>query len=148
MAGKSFPVLLLTAFFALHSIAALARLALNAPSPISASPNWRTLVLYGGSASYLSYLCWHQSPRGRFAAYLFLTVDIIRGLRGGQWWAVYLDLAVILILQMPAFRAAFPSIQPAHFRRYRLRQPPPLQTTLDPQHGPPPTGDRGQARLR
>jgi hypothetical protein len=75
-------------------------------------------LIYGCGAAYIAYLCWRQSPRARFAAYIFLTVDVMRAIRGNHWWTVLIDLAVIIIMQMPMFRAAYPSIRPGSLRSY------------------------------
>lgn len=148
MAGKSAPVLFLTTFFGLHVVAALGSVTLGLPFPTPHTSYWRMLLIYGGIASYVGYLCWHRSPRARFATYLFLTLDAIQAIRGGHWWTLSINLTLILIMQLPAFRAVYPSIQPAHFiRRRRSRQDLPAHGPLDPQLGAPPTKGRDRASL-
>jgi hypothetical protein len=119
---KPLAVFVLTAFIGLQVIGASMALALGRPFLNYQPPYWRTLLIYGGGASYVSYLCWRQSPRARFATYIFLTVDLIRALRRGQWWIVPLDLVVLTLMQLPAFRTAFPSLRPADLMtRWRRR---------------------------
>ena len=134
-------VWVLTAFFGLQVIGAMTSLALGRPFLNYQPPYWRTLLIYGGGASYVGYLCWRQSPRARFATYIFLSVDLIRALRRGQWWVVPLDLVVIMVLQTPAFRAAYPSLRPADLMtrwRRRLRRRTPAPGRLSPHGGEPP----------
>lgn len=148
MAGKSASVLFLTTFFGLLVVAALGSLTLGLPFPTPQTPYWRTLLIYGGIASYVGYLCWHQSPRARFATYLFLTLDAIQAIRGGHWWTISINLTLILIMQLPAFRAVYPSIQPAHFmRRHQSRQDRSAHGALNPQRGIPPMTERDRASL-
>ncbi len=119
----------MTAVFGLQMVLAMIGLALGLPWLNGRPPYWRTLLIYGCGAPYVGYLCWRQSPRARFAAYIFLSVDLVRAMRGGRWWLVLIDLAVIGIMQLAPFRAAYPSIRPADVLtrlRRRRRQPMPV----------------------
>jgi hypothetical protein len=119
VAERSTPALVLTAFFGLRVAGALGSVALGQPFLVYQPPYWRTLLIYGGGGSYVSYLCWRRLPRARFAAYICLTVDVIRALRGHYWWVFVLDVAVVLLMQLPAFRAVYPALQPGHILRRR-----------------------------
>jgi hypothetical protein len=145
VAGTPPAVLFMTAFFAMQAILAGSSFALDLPFLTYQPPYWRLLLINGCGGSYVSYICWRQSPRARFAAYIFLTVDVVRATRGGHWWTVAIDLAVIGIMQLPAFRAAYPSIRPATvWRRQRSLYPTPVNGQLGPHGGEQPTNGRGR----
>lgn len=147
MGEKPLAVLLMSAFFGIQVVMAAGSLAFGLPFLNDHPPYWRTLLIYGCGAPYVGYLCWRQSPRARFAAYIFLTVDLLRAIRGGQWWAVPLDLAMILSMQMRAFRAAYPAIRPAdvvlRLRRRRKRHMP-MDRHSSSNGGGQPTNGRGR----
>jgi hypothetical protein len=135
----------MAAFFALQAILAGSSFVLELPFLTYQPPYWRLLVIYGCGASYVSYLCWRQSPRARFAAYIFLTVDVIRAIRGDHWWTAIIDLVVIGIMQLPAFRAVYPSVRPARFgRRQRSPLPMPVNGQRGPRDGEQPANGRGR----
>jgi hypothetical protein len=139
-------VFVLTAFFGLQVLLASISFALGLPFLTYQPPYWRTLLIYGCGAAYIGYLCGRQSPRARFAAYVFLTVDVIRAIRGQHWWVVLIDLTMIIVMQMPAFRAAYPPIPPGNLGRRHVSHVGPVNGELD-SHGPvPPPNGRGRAR--
>jgi hypothetical protein len=105
-------VSVLTAFFGLQVGLASSSVLLGLPFLTYQPPYWRALLIYGCGAGYIAYLCWRQSPRARFAAYIFLSVDVLRAIRGNHWWTVLIDVAVIIAMQTPAFRAVYPPIRP------------------------------------
>jgi hypothetical protein len=105
-------VYVLTAFFGLQVVFASSSVLLGLPFLTYQPPYWRTLLIYGGGAAYIAYLCWRRSPRARFAAYIFLSVDVLRAVRGSHWWTVLIDVAVIIAMQTPAFRAVYPPVRP------------------------------------
>jgi hypothetical protein len=109
---QSVAVYALTAFFGLQVGFASSSVLLNLPFLAYQPPYWRTLLIYGCGAAYVACLCWRQSPRARFAAYIFLSVDVMRAMRGNHWWTVLIDLAVIIAMQTPTFRAVYPPIRP------------------------------------
>jgi hypothetical protein len=138
--------LVLTTFFGLQVMLASSSFALGLPFLTYQPPYWRTLLVYGCGAVNLGYLCWRQSPRARFAVYVFLSVDVIRALRGSHWWTILIDLAVVTTMQMPAFCSAYPRIRPGDVRgRHRASQAAPVYGRLNPQEGEPPTSGRGRA---
>jgi hypothetical protein len=117
----------LTAFFGLQVVLASSSAALGLPWLTYQPPYWRTLLIYGCGATYIGYLCWQQSPRARFAAYVFLSVDIVRALRGSHWLTVVIDLVVLSFMQLPSVRAIYPSIRPRKRRGLRdLQQTSPI----------------------
>jgi hypothetical protein len=136
----------LTAFFGLRGVLASVSFALGLPWLTYQPPYWRTLLIYGCGAAYIGYLCWRQSPRARFAAYVFLTVDIIRAGRGNHWGTVVIDLVVLSILQLPWVRAVYPSIRPRQLRRRRGSQATsPVNERPNPPGGEQPTNGHGAA---
>jgi hypothetical protein len=121
--AKAPAVYVLTAFFGLQVVLASGSFAMGLSWLTYQPPYWRTLLIYGCGAAYIGYLCWRQSPRARFAAYVFLSVDIIRALRGSHWLTVVIDLVVLSILQLPSVRAVYPSIRSRERRGLRSPQP-------------------------
>jgi hypothetical protein len=67
-------------------------------------------------------------PRARFAVYVFLSVDLFRSIRGGHWGSLLVTLASLMAMQLPGWRAAYPSIQPREvgmrLRRFVWRSAP------------------------
>jgi hypothetical protein len=144
--AKAPAVYVLTAFFGLQVVLASGSSALGLPWLTYQPPYWRTLLIYGCGAAYVGYLCWRQSPRARFAAYVFLTVDIIRAVRGSHWGTVVIDLVVLSVMQLPSVRATYPSIRPRQLGGRRGALPAlPVNGRLSPQGGEPPTNGRGTA---
>jgi hypothetical protein len=79
-------------------------------------------VAYGLVAPYIAWLAWRAHPRARFAAYVFLTHEALRGLHFGAPDAVLVALGWIALLQLPSARRHLPSIRPAAMRaRWRGR---------------------------
>jgi hypothetical protein len=79
-------------------------------------------VAYGLLAPYVAWLVWRRHPRARFAAYVFLAHEAVRGAHLHRWDAVLLAGLFILLLQLPAARRWLPSLRPAEMRaRWRRR---------------------------
>lgn len=76
---------------------------------------WNYLA-YGLAAPYVAWLVWRGHPRARFAAYVFLTHEVLRGVHGRRWDAVAVSGLWILLLQLPVARRWLPSIRPAEVR--------------------------------
>jgi hypothetical protein len=76
---------------------------------------WNYLA-YGLAAPWVAWLLWRRAPRARFAAYVFLTHEAVRGLHGHRWAAVAVAALGVLLLQLPAARRWAPSIRPAEVR--------------------------------
>lgn len=70
-------------------------------------------VAYFLAAPWVGLLLWRRHPRARFAAYVFLTHETVRGLHFRHWDAVAAALAWIALLQLPAARRYAPSVCPA-----------------------------------
>lgn len=81
---------------------------------------WNYLA-YGLAAPYVGVLLWRRHPRARFAAYVFLTHEVVRGLHFRHWGAVGVALGWIALLQLPAARRYVPSVRPAEIRARLLR---------------------------
>ena len=79
-------------------------------------------VAYGLAAPWVAWLVWRRHPRARFAAYVFLTHEIVRGVHFQRWDAVALAGLWILLLQLPAARRWLPSLHPAEMRARWRRQ--------------------------
>jgi hypothetical protein len=86
-------------------------------------------VTYGLAAPYVAWLVWRRQPRARFAAYVFLTHEAVRGFHFHRHDAVALAALWVLLLQLPAARRFMPSLRPAEmrarWRRPRSDSPPP-----------------------
>jgi glucose dehydrogenase len=79
-------------------------------------------VAYGLAAPYVAWLIWRRHPRARFAAYVLLTHEAVRGVHFERWGAVALAALWILLLQLPAARRWLPSLNPGEMRaRWRRR---------------------------
>jgi hypothetical protein len=109
-------VYVLTGFFGFQVVLASSSFAMGLPWLTYQPPYWRTLLIYGCGAAYIGYLCWRQSPRARFAAYIFSSLDVVRAVRGSHWLTVVIDLVVLSIMQLPSVRAVYPSIPPPERR--------------------------------
>ena len=120
---KAPAVYLLTAFFGLQVVLSSASFLLGLPWLTYQPPYWRTLLIYACGAAYIGVLCWREAPRARFAAYVFLSVDIVRAVRGSHWVTVVIDLVVLSLMQLPSVRAVYPSIRPHQWRGRRASQP-------------------------
>jgi hypothetical protein len=107
-------------------------------------------VVYGLVAPYVAWLVWRRAARARFAAYVFLTHEILRGVHFHRRHAVAIAGLWVLLLQLPAARRWMPSLRPAEMRvRWRLRPTPerggragaaPSDTVVDaPRRGSPPS---------
>jgi hypothetical protein len=76
---------------------------------------WNYLA-YGLAAPYVAWLVWRRQPRARFAAYVFLTHETLRGVHFHRRDAVVVATVWVLLLQLPAARRWMPSIRPAEMR--------------------------------
>ncbi|HEY7140894.1 MAG TPA: hypothetical protein VIE44_12390 [Methylomirabilota bacterium] len=76
---------------------------------------WNYLA-YGLAAPYVAWLVWRRRPRARFATYVFLTHETVRGLHFHRRDAVAIAVVWVLLLQLPAARRWMPSLRPAEMR--------------------------------
>lgn len=92
---------------------------------------WNYLA-YGLAAPYVAWLVWRRQPRARFAAYVFLTHEALRGLHFHQRDAVAIAAVWVLLFQLPAARRWIPSLRPAEMRaRWRGRLTPDREDGTD-----------------
>jgi hypothetical protein len=64
--------------------------------------------------------------------------------RGSHGATALIDLAMLSVMQLPALRAAYPSIRPGHLRGNRgIRQATPVNGHRSPHGGEQPTNGRG-----
>ncbi|MEE9202684.1 MAG: radical SAM protein, partial [Dehalococcoidia bacterium] len=83
---------------------------------------WRPVLIYGVGAPFVGYLFLIRSPRARFAAYVFLTLDILRSLAAAHFLPLALDSALLLYLQTSGMRRAYPPLRGADMHaRMRVR---------------------------
>jgi hypothetical protein len=88
---------------------------------------WNYLA-YGLAAPYVAWLVWNRHSRARFAAYVFLTHEAVRGLHFHRRDAVALGALWVLLLQLPEARRWLPSLRPAEMRaRWRRSRPLPAE---------------------
>ena len=81
---------------------------------------WNYLA-YGLAAPYVALLLWRRHPRARFAAYVFLSHETVRGAHLHHGDAVAVALLGVVLLQLPSARRWAPSLRPAEIRA-RLRR--------------------------
>jgi hypothetical protein len=79
-------------------------------------------IAYGLAAPYVAWLVWRRKPRARFAAYVFLTHEAVRGIHFHRRDAVAIAALWVLLLQLPAARRFMPSLRPAEMRARWRRQ--------------------------
>lgn len=79
-------------------------------------------VAYGLAAPYVAWLVWRRQSRARFAAYVFLTHEAVRGIHFHRRDAVVVAALWVLLLQLPAARRFMPSLRPAEMRARWRRQ--------------------------
>jgi hypothetical protein len=76
-------------------------------------------VAYGVGAPYVAWLLWRCQPRARFAAYVLLSHEAVRGLHGGRWDAALVAAVWLALLQLPSARRALPPLRPGLRARAR-----------------------------
>jgi hypothetical protein len=78
---------------------------------------------YGVAAPYVAWLVWRRHARARFAAYVFLTHEAVRGAHGRHWAAVALAVLWVALLQTRPARQWVPTLDPAAIRARWRRTP-------------------------
>jgi hypothetical protein len=74
------------------------------------APSIRNFVIYCGFSPLAGYLMWTGRRRARFAAYVFLTMEIVRSIRWGHPLPLLIAVIFILTLQTGRMREAYPSM--------------------------------------
>jgi hypothetical protein len=72
----------------------------------------------GLGALVTAVLLWRRHRRARFAAYVLLSLIVLRALVSGAWMLAALGAAGVLVLQSPGARQAWPRLSPG-WRRGR-----------------------------
>jgi type VI protein secretion system component VasK len=70
----------------------------------------------GLAAPVVAALLWRRHPRARFAAYIFFSVVLLRGLAAGAWAAVLFAAAAVALMQTAAARRAWARLGPGRTR--------------------------------
>ena len=84
----------------------------------------RLLIIYALVAPIVGLLLLVRHRRARFAAYIFLTMDLVRTAVRGVWPFLVADLLLLLFLQTPLMRRIYPRIDSARVAaRWRRRAP-------------------------
>ena len=114
-------VRLLVAWLALAPVLQILSLAGLRVANFAPDRPWNYLA-YGLAAPYVAWLVWRRAPRARFAAYVFLSHEAVRGLHFHRRDAVAIAALWVLLLQLPAVRRFLPSLRPAEMRARWRRQ--------------------------
>ncbi len=75
------------------------------------SRGFRGLYIYGLAAPAVGYLLLTRHDRARFAAYVFLTIDIYRGVRIWSLGAIVANLFFVLYMQTSSMRTVYPVVK-------------------------------------
>lgn len=70
----------------------------------------------GLAAPVVAALLWRRHPRARFAAYIFFSVVLLRGLAAGAWAAVLFAAAAGALMQTAGARRAWARLGPGRTR--------------------------------
>lgn len=68
------------------------------------------------AAPVVAALLWRRHPRARFAAYIFFSAVLLRGLAAGAWAAVLFAAAAVALMQTAAARRAWARLGPGRTR--------------------------------
>ncbi len=74
------------------------------------TPSIRNFIIYCGFSPMVGYFLWIKNRRARFAAYIFLTMEIVRSIRGGDPLPLSIAALAILTLQTARMRKVYPSL--------------------------------------
>jgi hypothetical protein len=84
-------------------------------------PTLRYVVVYGLVAPLVGLLLAARHGRARFAAYVALSMEIVRSTLGAQWIQLAAAAAILLLLQLPRTKRVWPRIDPRRLAVARLR---------------------------
>lgn len=82
------------------------------------SSSLRNFIIYCGFSPLAGYLLWVKSGRARFAAYIFLTMEIVRSVQEGHALPLSIAALAILALQTKRMRKIYPSM----LKRWGMRK--------------------------
>jgi len=83
---------------------------LLAPLHLLNQSGLRLLLVYGVIAPLVGVLLLLRHTRARFAAYVFLSMDMLRSAAAGNVYLLLADIAILAYLQLPRMRRVYPGI--------------------------------------
>lgn len=81
----------------------------------------RAIFIYGLAAPFVGMLIALRASRARFAAYVFITMEIVRSTMAADVLPLTISLVLLAYLQLPHMRRRYPPIDPKQIRE-RLRR--------------------------
>ena len=82
------------------------------------APNWRAVLALAVIGPLISVFLTLRIRRARFAAYVFLTFEIVRSAILADWLRLALAAVVLAYLQLPRMRRVWPTIDPRRVGRF------------------------------
>jgi hypothetical protein len=82
------------------------------------APNWRAVLALAVVGPLIAAFLTLRVRRARFAAYVFLTFEIVRSAIGAEWLRLGTAACVLLYLQLPRMRRVWPTIDPRRVGRF------------------------------
>ena len=117
---RNLDIVLISAYFLLGPLLLALAYLLNIEFMNYGGLTWRTVIIYGIASPLCGYLFLRRSPRARFAAYVYLTLDIYRSLAAVHFLPLALDASLLIYLQTRRMRSIYPALKPAEmFTRLR-----------------------------
>lgn len=83
------------------------------------APSWRAVLALAVVGPLIAVFLALRVRRARFAAYVFLTFEIVRSAVGVDWLRLALAAAVLVYLQLPRMRRVWPTIDPRKVGKIR-----------------------------
>ena len=81
--------------------------------------NWRAVLAFAVVGPVIAAFLALRVRRARFAAYVFLTFEIMRSALLADWLRLVLAAAVLAYLQLPRMRRVWPTIDPRRVGRFQ-----------------------------
>ncbi|MBI3988144.1 MAG: hypothetical protein HY347_00860 [candidate division NC10 bacterium] len=75
------------------------------------APPWRNFVIYGLAAPVVGFLLLSRHERARFATYIYLSLEILRSVRGRHADLFFLSTGILLYLQIGEARRLYPPLK-------------------------------------
>lgn len=85
------------------------------------APPWRNFVIYGLAAPFVGLLLLKRDERARFATYIYLSLEILRSVRGKHPDLFLLSVGFLLYLQTGEAKRLYPPLKRQEIRE-RLRR--------------------------